>query len=94
MNALANLQYFGQQPTTFLAPAGHGLMHRGRAAQYLPFFYNSTAHPKPTPALYVHIPKTQVRERGGAGRVRHGGDPDPVSAAGHPGPGGHDARRR
>ena len=28
--------------------------------EYLPFQYNSSAHPAPTPALYVHIPKTQV----------------------------------
>ena len=28
--------------------------------EYLPFSFNSSAHPAPTPALYVHIPKTQV----------------------------------
>ena len=33
---------------------------KGGNVEYLPFSFNSSAHPAPTPALYVHIPKTQV----------------------------------
>ena len=38
----------------------HHCVQSGRRGVYLPFQYNSSAHPAPTPALYVHIPKTQV----------------------------------